>query len=71
MVAPPHSQSVMSDRQLVLDAVQEMPDGLSIREIVDELLLMDEVKTRLNQNPEGKGVSAEALLQQVSSWVAK
>lgn len=61
----------MSDRQLVLEAVQEMPETLSLHEIVDELLLLEEVKRRLEKNPAGKGVPAEELLQQVSSWVTK
>ena len=61
----------MSDRQLVLEAVQEMPETLSLHEIVDELLLLDEVKKRLKKNPKGRGVPAEELLQQVSSWVTK
>jgi hypothetical protein len=61
----------MSDRQLVLEAVQEMPETLSLHEIVDELLLLEEVKRRLEKNPTGKGVPAEELLQQVSSWVTK
>ena len=59
----------MSDRELVLGAVQDMPETASLREIVDELLLLDTVRARLEQNPKGKGVSAEDLLKQVSSWV--
>ena len=61
----------MSDRELVLDAVRELPDNLSVREIVDELLLMETVRERLAKNPQGKGVSAEALLTQVSTWATK
>jgi hypothetical protein len=61
----------MSDRELVLDAVQEMPETASVHEIVDELLLMDTVRERLKKNPRGKGVPAEELLRQVSSWVTK
>ena len=61
----------MSDRELILDAVQEMPETASFQEILDELLLMDTVRERLEKNPEGKGVSAEELLRQVSSWVTK
>lgn len=61
----------MSDRELVLDAVQEMPESASIREIVDELLLMQTVRERLAKNPQGKGVVAEELLGQMSSWVTK
>ena len=61
----------MSDRQLILEAVQEMPETASFQEIVDELLLMDTVQERLKKNPKGKGVPAEELLRQVSSWVTK
>jgi hypothetical protein len=59
----------MSDRELVMDAVRDLPDNLSVREIVDELLLMETVRERLAKNPQGKGVPAEALLHQVSAWV--
>jgi hypothetical protein len=61
----------MSDRELVLDAVRELPDNLSVREIVDELLLMETVRERLTKNPQGKGVPAEELVRQVSSWATK
>ena len=61
----------MSDRELVLDAVKGMPETASLGEIVDELLMVAEVRKRLEQNPAGKGVPAEELLQQVSSWITK
>ena len=61
----------MSDRQLVIEAVQQMPENLTIREILDELALMETVRARLEKNPLGKGVRAEELLQQVPSWVTK
>jgi predicted transcriptional regulator len=61
----------MSDRELVLDAVQEMPETASFQEILDELFLMDTVRERLEKNPRGKGVPAKELLRQVSAWVTK
>jgi predicted transcriptional regulator len=61
----------MSDRQLILEAVQEMPETASFHEIVEELALMAEVKRRLEKNPQGKGVPAEELLAQVSTWVSR
>ncbi|HEY9508681.1 MAG TPA: hypothetical protein VIV82_02340 [Verrucomicrobiae bacterium] len=61
----------MSDRELVLAAVQEMPKTASLREIADELLVLAEVRERMEKNPEGRGVSAEEVLRQVSSWVTK
>jgi hypothetical protein len=61
----------MSDRQLIIEAVQQMPENLTIREILDELALMETVRARLEKNPQGKGVLAEELLQQVASWATK
>ena len=61
----------MSDRQLVIEAVQQMPENLTVREILDELALMETVRARLEKNPQGKGVLAEELLQQVASWATK
>ena len=61
----------MSDRKLALDAVRELPDNLSVRENLHELLLMETVRERLAHNPQGKGMSAEALLTQVSTWAIK
>lgn len=42
-----------------------------MQEILDELLLLTTVRERLEKNPEGTGVPAEELLQQLSSWVTK
>ena len=59
----------MSDRELILEVVKGMPESATIREIVEELLLMETVRQRLEHNPNGTGIPAEAVLKQVSSWV--
>jgi hypothetical protein len=64
-----HSFIAMSDRELVLETIQEMPETVSLREIVDELQIMAVTRERMEKNPKGEGVSAEELLRQVSSWV--
>lgn len=61
----------MSDRELILEAVQQMPEHASAQEILDELLLLATIRERLEKNLVGKGVSADELLRQVSSWVTK
>jgi hypothetical protein len=62
----------MSDRELVLDAVQELPDDLSIRQIVNELLLLDEVKERLAKSERGvPGISHEDVVKMLDSWITK
>ncbi|HTR41019.1 MAG TPA: hypothetical protein VMH87_05340 [Pseudomonadales bacterium] len=62
----------MSDRELVLDAVQEMPATASLHEIVDELLLLDEVKKRLAKSKRNEGgVSHEEVTKMLDSWIIK
>ena len=62
----------MSDRELVLDAVQEMPATASLHEIVDELRLLDEVKKRLAKSERGeRGVPHEDAVKMLDSWIAK
>jgi hypothetical protein len=59
----------MSDRQVILEAVQQMPEQASAQEILNELLLLETIRERIEKNPQGKGLAAEELLKQVSSWV--
>ena len=67
-----HSFSVMSDRELVIDAVQEMPGDLSIKQIVDELLLLGEVKERLAKSERGTpGVPHQDVVKMLDSWITK
>lgn len=62
----------MSDRQLILEAVQEMPDDLSLREIVNELLLLDAVKARLAKSERGeRGVPHEDVVKMLDAWITK
>ena len=62
----------MSDRELVLDAVRGLPDNLTLREIVDELLLLDEVKARLTRSERDvPGVPHEDVVKILDSWITK
>jgi hypothetical protein len=71
MAVSAHSFRVMSDRELILDVVQEMPPSASFSEIMDELMLLATVRGRLEKNPQGAGVPADELLKQVASWATK
>jgi predicted transcriptional regulator len=62
----------MSDRDFVLEAIQEMPEDLTIREIVDELMLLDEVKKRLAKSETGvPGVPHEEVVKMLDSWITQ
>ena len=63
----------MSDRQLILEAVQEMPEKSSFPEILDELLLLGTVKQRLAkvEGGEATGQSSEKVAELLRQWITK
>jgi len=62
----------MSDRQLVIEAVQQMPENLTIGEIVDELLLLTTVKERLARAEKGqRGVPHEDVVKMLDQWITE
>jgi len=61
----------MSDRQLILEAVQEMPEDASMPQILDELALLSSVKKALAQIEQGKGIPHEQVVRQFNSWITE
>jgi hypothetical protein len=62
----------MSDKELVLDAVQKMPQQVSLAEILDELALMATVKERLAKSETGPGgVPHEDVVKMLNTWITK
>jgi hypothetical protein len=60
----------MSDRQLVLKAVQQKPLPASAEEIPDELLLLNEVKKRLAKSERGEtGIPHADIVKMLDSWI--
>jgi predicted transcriptional regulator len=66
-----HSFMVMSDRQLILEAVQKMPAEASTAEILDELALLASVKIGLEQSERGEGVPHEQVVKLLDTWISK
>lgn len=61
----------MSDRDLVLEAVKEMPEQASFTQIVDELALLASVKKGMSQIERGEGLPHEQVVQRFNSWITK
>jgi predicted transcriptional regulator len=62
----------MSDRQLVLETVQQMPESASLAEILDELALLATVKERLARaGDEQRCVSHEEVVKMLDRWVTR
>jgi predicted transcriptional regulator len=53
----------MSERELVLEAVSQMPEQASMAEILDELALLAGVNQALAQSERGGGLPHEEVLK--------
>lgn len=61
----------MTDRELVLDAVQKMPQETSLPAILDELALLAKVKERLVKVENGQGgQTQEEVARLLNQWTA-
>lgn len=59
----------MSDRQLVLEAVQKMPEASSLADILDELEMLDSIREGLAQSERGEGVPHERVTARVDEHI--
>ena len=57
----------MSDRQLVLEAVQKMPEAASLADILDELEMLASIREGLAQSERGEGVPHARVLDRKST----
>lgn len=58
----------MTQKELVLDAVSELPDDVSLDQIADRVEFLAAVQKGFDQLDRGEGISHEDLKRQVASW---
>ena len=61
----------MSNRQIVIDLVQKLPDDTSLHEIAREVEFVAGVREGFEQLERGEGVSAEEVKKMIPEWIAK
>jgi predicted transcriptional regulator len=61
----------MSDKELALQAVQCLPDTVSLREIGNELALMAAIREGKKQADEGKLVPHDQVKDLLRQWTSK
>jgi predicted transcriptional regulator len=59
----------MSDKEAVLELINRLPSGVSIREIVQEIEFIAAVKEGLAEIDQGQGVPIEEVEKMIDSWV--
>jgi predicted transcriptional regulator len=61
----------MSNRQIVIDLVQKLPDDTSLHEIAREVEFVAGVREGFEQLERDEGVPAEEVRKMIPSWTAK
>jgi predicted transcriptional regulator len=59
----------MSDKEAVLELINRLPSGVSIREIVREIEFIAAVKEGLAEIDQGQGVPIEEVEKMIDLWV--
>ena len=60
----------MSTKELVLKAIQELPDDAGLEEILDGILLRLKVERGRAQVDSGKGIAHDEVKQRLAKWLA-
>ena len=61
----------MTGKQIALERVQELPDTMSLDEIVEELAVLSEIHKGIDDLEAGRVVPHEEVKRMVASWATK
>jgi predicted transcriptional regulator len=61
----------MTDQELVLNTVRQMPKDAALPDILDELALLASVKEGLAQSERGEGTPHPKVKKLVEQWITK
>jgi predicted transcriptional regulator len=59
----------MTEKEIVIKAVSELPDNCSIDEIADRIEFLAAVRKGLDQLDRGEGIPHEEIKRQLASWL--
>jgi predicted transcriptional regulator len=60
----------MTQKELVLDAINELPDEASLDEIAQRIEFLAAVQKGIDQLDRGEGISHEEVKRQLAAWLA-
>lgn len=59
----------MTEKEIVIKAVSDLPDDCSIDEIADRIEFLAAVRKGLDQLDRGEGIPHEEIKRQLASWL--
>jgi len=61
----------MTQKEMVMDAIRELPDDASVREIADRLEFLAAIQVGLDQLDRGEGIPHEEVKRQLAAWLTR
>lgn len=61
----------MTQKEMVLDTIRELPDGVSVREIADRLEFLAAIQAGLDQLDRGEAIPHEEVKRQLAGWLTR
>jgi predicted transcriptional regulator len=60
----------MTEKELVLDAISELPDEASLDEIAQRIEFMAAIQKGIDQLDRGEGIPHDEVKRQLATWLA-
>ena len=61
----------MSDKQLVLDSIERLPDNASLETIAERVEFLAAIRKGLGQIERGETIPHEEIKRQLATWLSK
>ena len=66
----PWHASLVTQKQLVLETIGELPDGVSIDEIAERVEFLAAIQKGIDQLDRGEGIPHDEIKRQLATWLA-
>jgi predicted transcriptional regulator len=66
---PTRDTLAMTQKELVLDAINELPDDASLDQIADRVEFLAAIQKGFDQIDRGEGIPHEDIKRQLASWL--
>jgi predicted transcriptional regulator len=60
----------VTQKEIVLDAISELPDEVSLREIAERIEFLAAIQKGMDQLDRGEGIPHEEIKRQLATWLA-
>jgi predicted transcriptional regulator len=61
----------MTNKQLAIRAIRELPDDASLEDIAEEIAILDAIREGEKAADEGRVISHDELKRQVKQWLSE